>query len=241
VYQPDRLGMANALSYAAPLIEEDFILSACDNLVPEIHLKKIIATWKQEAKLKGILTLLKVPQQQIPFSGIVQLEGDRVIRIVEKPSLEESPSNIASLPLYVFRRGFLEFLPKVPLSKRGEYELQDAIQMLINHKGYVCGVQVSSRLTLTNPIDLLKINRHFLTTGNNRPQLQPQTVGVNTQLITPLHIESGVVIGDDCIIGPNVYIERDCQIGANSVIQDAILLREAKIESGSSIHDKVVS
>jgi len=66
-------------------------------------------------------------------------------------------------------------------------------------------------------------------------------VGVNTQLITPLHIESGVVISDDCIIGPNVYIERDCQIGANSVIQDAILLREAKIESGSSIHDKVVS
>jgi NDP-sugar pyrophosphorylase family protein len=66
-------------------------------------------------------------------------------------------------------------------------------------------------------------------------------VGPNTHLITPLRIESGVVIGANCTIGPNVYIERDCQIGAGSHIRDAVLLRGVKVEGGSDIVDQVVS
>ena len=241
VYQPQRLGMANALSYAAPLIDDDFILSACDNLVPETHIKKLLSMWNQSAEMNGILTLMHVEPEQIPFSGIVEFENNWIKRIVEKPIFNQAPSDIASLPLYVFRKWFIDFLPDVPLSKRGEYELQDAIQMLIDQRGFVYGIDVSSRLTLTKPTDLLNINRHYLITGNNRPQLQPQTVGANTQLITPLHIESGVVIGDNCTIGPNVYIERECQIGANSVIRNAILLRETQVKEGSFIEDQVVS
>jgi len=241
VYQPERLGMANALSYAAPLIEEDFILSACDNLVPESHIKELIAKWNQDKELNGILTLMHVKTEQIPSSGIVEFEKNWIKRIVEKPNIDDAPSDIASLPLYVFRKWFIDLLPYVPLSKRGEYELQDAIQMLIDQKGFVLGINVSSRLTLTKPTDLLNINRHYLITGNNRPQLQPQTVGANTRLITPLHIERDVIIGENCTIGPNVYIERECQIGANSVIRNAILLRETQVKEGSFIEDEVVS
>jgi NDP-sugar pyrophosphorylase family protein len=241
VYQPERLGMANALSYAAPLIEEDFILTACDNLLPEEHMVNVLAAWNQEPLPNAILTLMKVAPERISSSGIVGLQDGWVTRIVEKPSPENAPSDIASLPLYVFRKEFLDYLPEVPLSPRGEYELQDAIQMLIDRRGKVRGVKVRSRLTLTRPADLLNINRHFLITGNNHPQLQPQTVGANTRLITPLHIESGVVIGENCTIGPNVYIERDCQIGSNAVVCDAILLREAQVSEGSVIRDQVVS
>jgi UDP-N-acetylglucosamine diphosphorylase / glucose-1-phosphate thymidylyltransferase / UDP-N-acetylgalactosamine diphosphorylase / glucosamine-1-phosphate N-acetyltransferase / galactosamine-1-phosphate N-acetyltransferase len=241
VYQPERLGMANALSYAAPLIEEDFILSACDNLVPESHINELIEKWNQDKQLNGILTLMHVNPDQIPSSGIVEFENNWIKRIVEKPKIDDAPSDIASLPLYVFRKWFIDLLPYVPLSKRGEYELQDAIQMLIEQKGFVFGINVSSRLTLTKPTDLLNINRHYLITGNNRPQLQPQTVGANTRLITPLHIERDVIIGDNCTIGPNVYIERECQIGANSVIRNAILLRETQVKEGSFLEDAVIS
>ena len=131
-YQPERLGMANALVGAAPLINDDFVLSACDNLISEEYVGQMLAAWNSEPRPNGILTLMPVEPERLGNVGIVELDGQWVRRIVEKPSPAEAPSNISSLPLYCFSRGFLDYLPRVPLSARGEYELQDAIQMLID-------------------------------------------------------------------------------------------------------------
>lgn len=101
--------------------------------------------------------------------------------------------------------------------------------------------RVAGRLTLTGPEDLLAINRHYLVTGHGRPQLAPFTVGPNTHLITPLRIEEGTVIGEGCVIGPRVYIERDCRIGSQVTIQDAVVLRGAVLEDGAMVAGEVVS
>ena len=73
-------------------------------------------------------------------TGIVELDGEWVVRIVEKPTPEEAPSNVSSLPMYCFGQTLLGYLPEIELSPRGEYELQDAIQMLIEREGRVRGV-----------------------------------------------------------------------------------------------------
>ncbi len=146
-----------------------------------------------------------------------------------------------TLPAGRFNPRLLDYLPEVPPSPRGEYELQDAIQMLIDRDGRVCGVVTASRLTLTSPADLLAINKHYLTAGDGLPQLAPKAVGPGTHLITPLHIESGTVIGANCTIGPDVYIERDCRIGEGVTIQRAVLLRQSTIPGGAKIIDQVVS
>jgi NDP-sugar pyrophosphorylase family protein len=241
VYQTRRLGMANALMQAIPLIDEDFVLSACDNLTSPRYIGQMLAAWNAEPHPNAVLSLMPVPHDRISSTGIVALDGEWITRIVEKPAPEEAPSNVASLPLYCFRHSFLGYLPEIQLSPRGEYELQDAIQALIEREGRVRGVFVERRLTVTGPADLLKVNRLYLIGGNDIPQLAPQTVGPNTHLITPLRIESGVVIGSDCTIGPNVYIERDCQIGTGSHIRDAVVLRGAIIPPGANVVDQVIS
>jgi NDP-sugar pyrophosphorylase family protein len=176
----------------------------------------------------ALLTLMAVEPDRSGQVGIVEMDGPWIRRIVEKPSPEEAPSNISSLPLYCFSPRILDYVPEVPLSQRGEYELQDAIQMLIERGGHVGGVTCKRRLTLTNAADLLAINRHYLM-RTDRPQLAPQTVGLNTQLVTPLRIESGTVIGANCVIGPNVYIERDCRIGDGVTICNTVVLRESAV------------
>jgi NDP-sugar pyrophosphorylase family protein len=241
VYQTQRLGMANALACAAPLITDDFIISACDNLVSAEHVGRMIDAWQWPAKPNGLLTLMTVEPERLGSVGIVELEGPWVKRIVEKPKPEEAPSNISSLPLYCFSRRILDYLSEVPRSPRGEYELQDAIQMLIERDGRVGGVMCKRRLTLTNAADLLALNQHYLENGTDRPQLAPQTVGPNTQLVTPLRIETGTVIGANCIIGPNVYIERDCRIGDGVTLRNAVVLREAAVPDGTTAVDQVVS
>lgn len=241
VYQQERKGMANALSCAAPLITEDFVLSACDNLVSRDDVGRLIAMKQGEATPNGVLTLLPVEPERLGSVGIVEMDGPWITRIVEKPKPGEAPSDISSLPLYVFSRRILDYLPEVPLSPRGEYELQDAIQMLIERDGRVGGVIVDRRLTLTNAADLLALNREYLIHGGNGPQLEPDTVGPNTRLVTPLHIGQKTVIGANCTIGPNVYIERNCTVGDGVTLRDAVVLRGSEVPGGATVVDEVVA
>lgn len=241
VYQTERLGMAKALQCAAPLITGDFVLSACDNLVTAADIGRLMAFWQTEPQPNALLTLMPVTRERISSTGIVALDGPWITRIVEKPTPEEAPSNISSLPLYVFSTRILAYLPEVAPSSRGEYELQDAIQMLIRREGRVGGVMVERRLTLTNAADLLALNREYLMHGDGRPQLEPHIVGPDTQLIPPLYIEQGTVIGTRCVIGPNVYIERDCHIGDGVTLRDAVVLRGASVASGETIVDQVIA
>ncbi len=241
VYQLERKGMANALQYAAPLITGDFVLSACDNLVAKTDVGRLIACMQGDTKPHGVLTLLPVEPERLGSVGIVELDGSWVTRIVEKPKPEDAPSNISSLPLYAFSPQILSYLPEVPLSPRGEYEFQDAIQMLIDRQGRVNSILINRRLTLTNAADLLSLNREYLTHGDGRPQLEPQTVGIRTQLITPLRIEQGTIIGEDCIVGPNVYIERDCHIGDGAVLRNAAVLRGVTVPNGAVVENQVLA
>ena len=240
VCQEQRLGMANAVKYAAPLIHEPFILSACDNLVNSDHVAALIARF-EDPDTNAVLTLMEIPPSQLGKTGIVDMEDDYITRIIEKPPPEEAPTNIASLPLYIFPPSILSYLDEIKLSPRGEYELQDAIQMLIDREGRVGGVFIESRLTLTGPEDLLAINRHYLMTGNDEPQLAPITVGPGTHLVTPLRIEKNVVIGPNCVIGPRVYIERDCHIGAGVTLKDAVVLRGSVIPDNALVIAEVIS
>jgi glucose-1-phosphate thymidylyltransferase len=241
VIQRERRGMAHALAQAADAIDGPFILSACDNLVAAEHVAEVVAHFSALPDAQAVLSLMRIEPHLLGRTGIVELRDGVVTRIVEKPDPKDAPSDIASLPLYAFRPTILDYLPLVPVSARGEYELQDAIQMLIDRRGGVYGAFTSSRLTLTNTADLLAINRHYLLTGGDQPQLAPRSVGKNTHLITPLRIEDGVEIGSGCVIGPRVYIERNCRIGDDALIKDAVVLRDAVVVSGSQVLGEVVA
>lgn len=241
VVQPERRGMADALSCAAPLIREDFLLTASDNLVSKVDISQMLTLWKSAPQLGGILALMEVPPEKIKSVGIVEMEGEWVRLIIEKPDPAQISGNIASLPLFIFPKRILDYLPEVPLSSRGEYELQDAIQMLIERDGHVRGYRTAGRLTLTSPVDLLNLNRHYLVDGNANHHAAPKSVGRNTNLIPPLYIEAGVVIGAGCEVGPNIYIERDCQIGDGATLRESVLLRGVTVPAKAHIEGQVVS
>lgn len=241
VQQPERKGMAHALGYAAPFINDDFILSACDNLVvaAEEHVGKMRVLWREQPSPDALLTLMPIPKERLRQASAVSVNGDWVAGIVEKPDPETAPSNIASLPLYCFSRRLLDYLPKVQPSPRGEYELQDALQMLIEDGRKVRGLKVDRRLTLTTPADLLAINRYYLARNGKSIHLSRNEVGANTRFIDPVYIEAGTVIGSGCQIGPNVYIEKGCSIGDGATLRDAVILRNSRVPEAATIENDV--
>jgi NDP-sugar pyrophosphorylase family protein len=241
IYQPERLGTADALKQAVPYIKDDFVLSACDNLVSTIDIQGLISEWKRQPGLQALLILIRVPEADIVKTGIVTVEGDRVRGIIEKPAPDQALTNIASMPLYCFSPRILNFLTQVQLSPRGEYELQDAIQMLIEEGGDVRGLFVQSRFTLTTAVDLLEINRHFLESGEGDWQNVPQGVGSCTQLLEPLYIEEGTLIGSNCTIGPNVYIEKNVHIGNNVRLENVVVLQGSVVPDNVEFSNTIVT
>lgn len=236
VDQVERQGMAKALELAAPMLDQDFVLSACDNLVTQAAVGDLIRTLQGVDTPNGVLTLMPVTREKIASTGIVEMNGKWITRIVEKPTPEEAPSNISSLPLYAFSHKLLSYLPKVQPSPRAEYELQDAIQMLIAEEGKVTGVQVQSRMTLTHPADLLALNRTYLGYGEHTEFAGHPHIAATP----PVCVAKNAEIGWNCSLGPNVYIAEDCIIGEGSTLRDVVVMPGARVPGGSVIEHQVI-
>jgi NDP-sugar pyrophosphorylase family protein len=240
-YQSEPLGMADALKCARTQIQGNFILSACDNLLAEEEIEEFIKHWNQQYSLDALLTVMPVPDEQINKTGIVRIDQGRIVEIVEKPSIEEAPSNIASLPIYAFSQRILDYLDRVALSKRGEYELQTAIQHMLAESKIIEGFPVSTRLTVTSPENLLEVNLYFLRKKPQRNHNKASAIGDNSHVHPPVYIEANVLIGRNCVIGPNVFVERGCTIKDGTIIKDSIMLTGAKTYRNQRVQNEVVT
>ncbi|MEI6291106.1 MAG: NDP-sugar synthase, partial [Chloroflexota bacterium] len=240
VYQAERKGAAHALLCAANLIHGDFILTACDNLVENEHIQRFIDNFSNQnnGSHKTRLAVIKTARENMKNMGMVTWDGNVITNIIEKPSEENVISDTASIPLYGLPFHFLDYLPMVTPSKRGELELQDGIQRMINEGIPVFGELLPGRKTVTDANDLLKINIEFL---RSFPLTYITSPIMNVKFTNPCMIEKGAVIGEYSHIGPDVVIENGAVIGKYCVISHSVLLRNAVIPDGTSINNQIIN
>ena len=234
VEQAQRRGMAHALSMAAPVLSDDFGLTACDSLIPADHVAALVGAHRAGS---AALSLMDVADELVSRSAAVELDRDVVRSIVEKPAPGDAPSNTVSLPHYVLPRRILGLIGELEASPRGEVELQSGIQRLIDLGTRVVGVRTASRRQVSNPEDLLRLTIAELRArgGRDLPAQWP-----DVRLVGPLVIDSGVRIGRDCVIGPDVYLEAGCRIGRRSTIRRSVILRSAVVSEGSVVDGEVL-
>jgi NDP-sugar pyrophosphorylase family protein len=239
-YQTERKGMADAVARAGPLVRESgeahFLLAACDNLYPEGHVAALSAHHCGR-DLDATLTLMRVRPEVIPTLAVVELKRGRVTRIVEKPRPEDAPSDLGVPALYALATRVLDYLPRVPVSQRGELEFPDVLRLLVEDGGGVEGVLVADRMTLTRAADLLALNRAYLSRSPACADVSSET---SAEIIPPVRIDEGAVIGNGCRIGPEVYLETGCVIGPAATIRRAVVLRGAVVGPGATVEDAVL-
>jgi glucose-1-phosphate thymidylyltransferase len=189
----------------------------------------MVSSWKDGPQAAALLALMVVPPDKVSQTAVVQIDNGFIKKIIEKPVPENAVSNIASLPIYIFSPVIADFLENIEQSPRGEFELQDAIQALIDHHESVRGVIIEERLNLTSIDDLLQLNLYFL--NKEKPTLvqEPVSIGKNVLLLPPYVLGPRTVIEDQTIIGPNVYIESDCHIGSDCQVANAVFLKGSRL------------
>lgn len=163
---PEGLGQA-VLMAEKTIGNEPFAVLLGDDLVDakEPCLKQMMQAHLQYGG--SIIAIEEVPLEDISKYGIIEGERleERVIRIkrvVEKPSLQEAPSNLAIIGRYIFQPVIFEFLKKIEKSVGGEYQLTDAIQLLIEEGYEVYGyIFEGKRLDTGNKKGFLKTILHY--------------------------------------------------------------------------------
>ena len=129
--QEDFLGTANAIGYGKDFIEDSLIVLNGDIILDEKVIHEIIEEYENEQP--DTLMLLTEVEDPSAF-GVVELEGNNIKSIIEKPSIEEAPSNLINAGIYVFNEDIFDKIDKTELSERGEYEITDSLVMQIEDR-----------------------------------------------------------------------------------------------------------
>ncbi|MCY4145328.1 MAG: glucose-1-phosphate thymidylyltransferase [Chloroflexi bacterium] len=175
--------------------------------------------------------------------GVAKLRADgSIARLIEKPA--DPPSNLALVGIYMFDRHVFTAVDAIKPSARGEYEITDAIQWLVDH-----GLRVFPHvhrgwwIDTGKPTDMLEANSHVLeeiepsiaksaevddsSSVDARVTLQAGARIINSVLRGPTIIGKDSVV-ENSYIGPFTSIYHSCQI-TNCEIERSIILENSRV------------
>jgi glucose-1-phosphate thymidylyltransferase len=227
IRQEAPLGLAHAVLVAQEYLgEDDFVMYLGDNLVRDGISQFVKAFEKHQPDAQ--IFLAKVPEPE--RFGVAVLEGDRVTRLVEKP--RESISDLALSGVYMFGSVIFQAASSISPSWRGELEITDAIQYLVDRGYTVRAEQITGWWKDTGKVeDLLEANHIMLEEQARRVE---GLVDEGSHLVGSVVVEDGAEVTDSVIRGPAV-------IGHNTLVIRSTLGPYVSVSEDSRIEDSEIS
>jgi glucose-1-phosphate thymidylyltransferase len=228
IRQEAPLGLAHAVLTAADWLgEDDFVMFLGDNLI-EGGITHLVQDFERERPAAQIL-LRKVGDPERFGVAALDDQGD-VDRLVEKP--QDPPSDLALVGVYLFTPAILEAARRIEPSDRGELEITDAIQRLIDDGQRVKMTELTGWWLDTGKKDeLLEANRIVLTTVERRIEGQ---LDEDSEAIGEVVVEEGADLVNSSVRGPAVIGSGtrlvDAYIGPFTSIADGCLIERTELD-----------
>lgn len=138
-HQREQLGLAHAVLQAEPHIEDDFVLMLGDNIF-RANLADVVNR-QREDRADAAFLVEEVPIEEASRYGVLDTnEYGEIVEVVEKP--DDPPSNLVMTGFYTFSPAIFHACHLVQPSDRGEYELPDAIDLLIKSGRTIDAIQM---------------------------------------------------------------------------------------------------
>jgi glucose-1-phosphate thymidylyltransferase len=225
------LGLAHAVKVSRDFLGDDeFVMYLGDNLLLE-GLGPFVKEFERHTPNAQIF-LARVPEPE--RFGVAVLEGDRVVRLVEKP--KEHISDLALVGVYLFDRTVHQAIDSIQPSGRGELEITDSIQAMIDGGRNVRAEMVTGWWKDTGKLeDLLEANRMMLSVME--PRIDGE-VDSASRLEGPVVVEKGAKVSRSVIRGPAI-------VGEDSLVEDSLIGPYASIYygctvTGSELEDSII-
>jgi glucose-1-phosphate thymidylyltransferase len=237
IVQDDPLGLAHAVLTAEPFLgSSPFVMYLGDNLL-QGGMEELVASFR-EHEPEALILLTPVPDPQ--NYGVAELGPDGgVLRLVEKPA--EPSTDLALVGVYMFTPLIHEAARAIEPSGRGELEITDAIQWLVDGGRRVEPHVVRGWWKDTGRLDdMLEANRLILDTVVRRIDGELQDAQVDGRVV----VEAGATLERATVRGPAIIgagaVVRDAYIGPYTAVGPRCVIEGAEVEhsillEGSSV------
>lgn len=227
---------------AKKYINEDFFLLNASHI--DFGEFKNFMIGKKNNKDKAIFLAKK--EKDLEKFGVLKVEKDRVLDLIEKPKKGKELSNLRLIGIYLFSKEFLNTLSETPDE---HYRLESAISIFAK-KEQVRFIEAKKNVpSLKYAWDLLELKNYLLRDikelrGKNvhiaksAEIIGKVTIGDNAVIMEgarikgPCFIGKNTMIGNNAILRGNVDIEENCVIGAYMEVKNSLVMQGTKVHSG---------
>jgi glucose-1-phosphate thymidylyltransferase len=227
IEQEAPLGLAHAVKISEDFLrDERFVMFLGDNVI-EGGISPLIAQFaNSEFNSQIVLTRVDMPEQY----GVAELDNEgRIVRLIEKP--KEPPSDLALVGIYMFDHHIFEAVKSIAPSWRGELEITDAIQWLVEHEYAVYPyIHRGWWIDTGAPGDMLEANSLVL------EELTPCVEGYvdrDSEVDSRVTVEKGAEVINSVIRGPAIIGEDsrivNAYVGPFTSIYHHVLIENAEI------------
>lgn len=217
VSQEIALGLGHAIQMAVPTFDHDEIFIILGDTIFDVDLHSV---FEKKVSSLGVKTV-----DDPSRFGVAVCENDKIVKLIEKP--QEPISKLALVGLYYIRNSKLlvESLNELfdnEIKTRGEYQLTDALQLMIEKGETFTTFQVDGWYDCGKSETLLSTNKYILQTKGTNRNVKGSTI------IDPVYISDSAVVLDS-VIGPFTTISENCVV-KESIIKNSILSPSSQVE-----------
>ncbi len=251
--QPKWTGTASALNVARESIGDTaFLVVYGDLLVSQSSIEAVLEKSRECTRVMGVARVTNQFQY-----GVVEIKGDNVTRIQEKPNRLMTGEGWVNTGIYIFDQEIFHSIKGTGRSRRSEYELTTSLQRMVDQGEEVKAATISREewMDIGRPWDLLEANERILM--NFTPQVKG-TVEPGATIKGPLwleetacvksgsYIEGPAYIGAGSVVGPNARIRpctsvgNDVVVGASCEVKNSIVMNGSRIPHLSYVGDSII-
>lgn len=250
MHQREPKGVAHAIGLVKDFAKEDPFIVHYGNVILRDGINSMVEQFTRTHS-DAVISLAKV--QDPRAYGVVMTKNRAVVKLVEKPA--QPPSNFVLVGTFGFTPVIFQAIRSLKMSWRGQLEITEAIQCLVDKGCEVGFVEVTDWWTDETLTDLLEANQFTVrdVEDSNKGRLEGSVtisgkVGIEegSVLRGPSSIRGPAIIGKNSEIGPNVYIGPYTSIGENCVIrgteiENSIVMNGTRIDcKGQRILDSLI-
>src|SRR5256712_1312507 len=210
--QEERLGTAHAIGMARGHVSGDF-LSVNGDVVFSAKAVRGLLGFHEE--VKGPVMAVAEVEDPAAF-GVVELDGDRVVGLEEKPKAPRS--KLINAGVYLFPPDIFDLIDRTPKSPRGEYEITDTIRLLMEDRDVFAYRLPDPWIDVGRPWDLLAANAILMRSLKGRVDGE---VAKGATLAGEVVVEAGAKVLDGAYVQGPTFIGRGSGVGPDCFVRPA--------------------
>jgi glucose-1-phosphate thymidylyltransferase len=230
--QETQLGTGHAVLQAEPHVDGSFVALNGDRVIEPSLVRSLV-----DAHDEDVATLAVTRSNQPSDYGVVELDGDEVTQIVEKPPEYDTPTELINAGVYAFGPEIFDEIRRTDTS--GELAITDALDRLASDHRLDAVRYRGLWLDVSHFWDLLTVNSQVLdrTSADRLDRGRVDDTAV---------VGNSVSVGADARVRPHATVLRgtalgdNVEIGPSAVVSNSVVLSDARIGAGAVLHDCIV-